>query len=196
MNTAILLLAAGGSRRMRGADKLLERIDGTALLTRSARTALASHAVETVVVLGANRSAREGALVDLPVRTVVNDDWRAGMGVSLAAGIDALSPGTDAAIVMLADMPDIGADLLNRMIDAAGPGTILRPVTMDGKPGNPVLFTRFYFPALAALTGDAGARTVIAAHRESLVTVPADETILTDLDTPEAWTIWRSENAD
>ncbi len=181
---------------MRGADKLLQTIDGTALLTRSARIALASSATETIAVLGANRSARLSALSGLPIRTVINADWHAGMGSSLAVGAAALSPDADAVIVMLADMPDIDADLLNRLIAAAAPGAILRPVTADTKPGNPVLFTHSYIPALTTLTGDEGARTVIAAHPESVVTIPANDAILTDLDTPEAWDEWRRANED
>ena len=194
MRTAVILLAAGGSSRMRGADKLLEDAGGAALLTRSARTALASDAVETLVVLGANRSARKAALTGLPVRTVINEGWRDGMGTTLAAGVASLADDVDAAIVMLADMPDIAPDLLNRLIARAVPGMILRPVTEKGQPGNPVLFTSSHFPALATLAGDSGARQVIAENRACLATIPADGSVLTDLDTPEAWAAWRKEN--
>ncbi len=179
---------------MRGADKLLQEIEGISLLTRSAHTALASNVDETIAVLGANRSVREAALAGLSIRFVVNEGWRAGMAGSIATGVMALSTDIEAVIVMLADMPDIDVDLLNRLIAKAASGAIVRPVTGDGKPGNPVLFSRAQFCALATLTGDEGARDVIAANRDALVTIPAGEGIHTDLDTPEAWTAWRTAN--
>jgi molybdenum cofactor cytidylyltransferase len=194
VNTTIMLLAAGGSTRMRGADKLLQKVDGLPLLTRNARIALSSDATETIVILGANRAAREAALDDLPIRFVVNEDWHAGMGTSIAVGTAALADDADAVIVMLADMPDIGVDFLNRFIASARPGAILQPVTKDGKRGNPVLFSRIHFPSLAMSSGDEGARRVIDANRDSVIPVPAESGVLTDLDTPEAWSAWRSRN--
>ena len=195
MSVAILLLAAGGSTRMRGGDKLLETLDGEPLLRRSARAALASKARETVVVLGANRSAREGALAGLPVRIVAHEGWRGGMGTSIAAGAAALAPGT-AVLVLPADMPDIAPALLDRLIAALppdAPRAIARPRTAAGASGNPVLFGPAHLPALAALDGDDGAREIVARNRASLAYLDdAGEGVLVDLDTPEAWAAYRA----
>ena len=195
MSVAILLLAAGGSTRMRGGDKLLETLGGEPLLVRSAQVALASSAENIIVVLGANRVARESVLAGLPVRIVVNENWQDGMGRSIAVGAAALAPGIRGVIVMPADMPDLTPALLDGLIgalSASAPETILRPRTREGKPGNPVLFGAVHLPALAALSGDAGARQVIAANRDDLRYIDVEgEAVLTDLDTPEAWRAYR-----
>ena len=195
MSIVVLLLAAGGSTRMRGGDKLLEPLDGEPLLRRSARTALASRARETLVVTGANRVAREAALAGLPVWIVHNADWRGGMGVSIAAGVAALAPAAPAVLVMPADMPDLDPALLDRLIDSLppdAPRTIVRPRTTEGTPGNPVLFGAAHLPALSALDGDDGARAVVARNRAFLRYLDdAGQGVLTDLDTPEAWAAWR-----
>jgi len=199
MSVTIVLLAAGASSRMRGGDKLLEVLEGEPLLRRSARTALASRASETLVVLGANRSDRQRALAGLPIRTVANKNWQDGMGSSIAVGA-ALVPQTRAVMILPADMPDITSALLDTLIAALppdAPGIILRPRTAAGSPGNPVLFGADHLPALAGLSGDAGARAVIARNPAALQYVlTGDEAILTDLDTPEAWAAYRAIRGD
>jgi len=193
---AIVLLAAGASRRMRGRDKLLEQIDGTPLLRRVADVAWSSTASEIVIVLGAQADARFAVLESLPFRIRRNPEWETGMASSIRRGIESLDPGVDAALIMLGDMPDIRAEMLNRMIDAFDPNQgvdIVRPVSASGPVGNPVLFGRRHFPALMALTGDTGAKSVIAASTESVLDFPTpDDSTLVDLDTPEAWDAWRS----
>ena len=59
--------------------------------------------------------------------------------------------------------------------------------TMAGKRGNPVLWSRRFFPELMALEGDVGARHLIAKYSEAVVEVPVTGTAaLTDVDTPDA----------
>ena len=193
---AIVLLAAGASSRMRGRDKLLEQIDGKPLLRRVADVAWASTASEIVVVLGAEAEARFAALETLPFRIVKNPDWQSGMASSIRSGIESLDTGVDAAIILLGDMPEIRPELINEMIAAFAPDRgidIVRPVSASGPVGNPVLFGRRHFAALAALTGDTGAKSVIVANADSVHDLPtSDDSTLVDLDTPEAWAEWKS----
>jgi molybdenum cofactor cytidylyltransferase len=59
--------------------------------------------------------------------------------------------------------------------------------TIDGKRGNPVLWSRRFFPDLMALEGDVGARTLIGRYGEAVIEVPMTGTAaLVDVDTPEA----------
>lgn len=190
-----LILAAGASSRMRGADKLAEEIDGEALLRRTARTALASDAAETLVVLGAWAERRAALLSGLPLRCLVNQNWAAGMGGSIAAGIAALPKGAAGVMILLADMPEITPDLLNRMIAgfAGEEQRIVVPQTSDGLRGNPVIFGSDHFPALGALTGERGAKSIIETNSTAILPVHAQKTaIRTDLDTPEEWAAWRA----
>ena len=195
MSVAFVLLAAGGSTRMRGGDKLLEEIDGETLLHRSARIACASDADSVVVVLGAREAERRAALSGLAVTTVVNAEWEQGMGGSIACGIGALS-GAEAAIIMLADMPDISSHMLNRIMaarDPCRPDQIIRPRDGQGRWGNPVLFCNGYFAGLTLLSGDEGARETLLKSVDCITPVTfGGKAALTDLDTPEAWAIWRA----
>lgn len=191
---AILLLAAGASRRMRGADKLLEPLGGEPLLRERARAALATGA-PVVVTLPPGAMERRAALAGLAVRIVEVADAAEGMGASLRAGVAALPAGVSGVLVLLADMPEIGAEDLRRLLEAhaARPGAILRASSEDGRPGHPVLFPAALFPELRRAAGDAGARALLAARAEEVVAVPLPGArALTDLDTPEAWAEWRA----
>lgn len=182
---------------MRGRDKLLEPLEeGVPLLRRVCDAAWASTAAEVVVVLGARAEARSDVLEFGGPRAVFNPDWQSGMASSIRAGIGALDDGIAGALILLGDMPEVDAPLMDRMIaafDPAGSIDIIRPRAASGPVGNPVLFGRRHFPALCSLSGDTGAKSVIAAHAGSTLDLPTgDDAVLVDLDTPEAWAAWRA----
>lgn len=186
---AVLILAAGQSRRMGRTNKLLVPVEGKPLLRHIVEAALASQASDALVVTGHQREAVEAVLAGTAVRSVHNPDYAQGLSTSLKAGIQALPTGTDAAIVCLGDMPEIDSALLDRLIAAFDPAagrTIVVP-THGGKRGNPVLWSSAYFPDMAALEGDVGAKHLIGEHREAVAEVPMDDAAsLIDIDTPEA----------
>jgi CTP:molybdopterin cytidylyltransferase MocA len=189
---AILLLAAGASSRMRGADKLLKTVGGRPLLARMAERALATgHPV--FVTLPEGGGPRRAALEGLNVTPVAVADAECGMSASIRAGIGAVAPDTPAALIMLADMPEITTADLDALLAAsarAGHGRIIRATGEDGTPGHPVLFPARLFPALKALQGDRGARTLVKREEPVLVPLPGRHA-LTDLDTPEDWQAWQ-----
>lgn len=194
-----VVLAAGAGRRMRGTDKLLEPVAGEPVLARVARAALASAADEVIVVVPPAHPERQAALSGLDLRVVEAAEHREGMAGSLRAGVAAVSPAADALVILLADMPDVGAADIDRLVAAFDPGEgreICRAATGDGKSGHPVLFGRRFFESLAQLTGDRGAREIIRASGEYLVEVATEgQGAVTDLDTPEAWAAWRAAAA-
>ncbi|MEM6973023.1 MAG: molybdopterin-binding/glycosyltransferase family 2 protein [Pseudomonadota bacterium] len=191
-----LLLAAGASRRMAGRDKLIEVIDGQAVLRLQAEALLKSGVEEVVVVLRPDAPARRAALADLPLRLIENPRAEEGMGASLAAGMAALDPRADAVLIALADMPELTAEDHARLLAAFDPGEgreIIRATAADGTPGHPVLFGRRFFEPLAMAAGDEGARRVVAEHGDYAVRVPLPALrATTDLDTPEEWSAWRA----
>lgn len=192
---ALLLLAAGASARMRGRDKLLEVVEGQPLLRRQAEAACATGA-RVFVTLPPGAAARRAALEGLTVEIVEVADADTGMAASFRAGIAALPETCRAVLVVLADMPELGAEDLRRFFNAfrSDPDEpILRGATRDGRPGHPVLFPRRCFGELAALRGDQGAKPVLLAHKDEvrLLSLPGRRA-LTDLDTPEAWEQWRN----
>jgi molybdenum cofactor cytidylyltransferase len=194
---AALVLAAGQSRRMGGVNKLLAEVDGRPMVARVVETALASRAAPVVVVTGHERAAVEGALVDTAegakVVLVHNPEHRAGLSTSLRRGLAALPEETEGVVVCLADMPRVPATAIDRLIDSFAPEqahAICLP-TWGGKRGNPVLLARRFFSEMQAVTGDVGARAVVAAHPEAVYEVAMDDlpdgrAVLLDVDTPEA----------
>ncbi|MEM0943699.1 MAG: molybdopterin-binding/glycosyltransferase family 2 protein, partial [Pseudomonadota bacterium] len=185
---AALMLAAGASRRMGGADKLMTEIEGEPLIRRTACRVLASAARPVITVTAPGQ--RQGALAGLEVSPVENPRAAEGMGTSLAAGIRALPAEIDGVLVLLADMPDVTAAHLDRLIAAFDPSEgreIIRATDEAGRPGHPVLFGRRFFEPLAALDGDRGAREILADHPDFVTDVAIGPAALTDLDTPEAW---------
>jgi molybdenum cofactor cytidylyltransferase len=186
---AAVVLAAGRSTRMGGPNKLLAEIRGRPLVRIVVEEALASHAKPVIVVVGHQRGEVEKVLADLPVQLIYNPDFAQGLGTSLKAGIAAVPAEADGAIVCLADMPQVDASLLNRLIAAFDPdrGALIVMPTVEGKRGNPVLWSRRFFPDLMAIEGDVGARHFIARYGEAVVEVPLEgRAALVDVDTPEA----------
>ena len=186
---AAVVLAAGRSTRMGGPNKLLAEIRGRPLVRIVVEEALASHAKPVIVVVGHQRGEVEKVLADLPVQLIYNPDFAQGLGTSLKAGIAAVPAEADGAIVCLADMPQVDASLLNRLIAAFDPdrGALIVMPTVEGKRGNPVLWSRRFFPDLMAIEGDVGARHFIARYGEAVVEVPLEgKAALVDVDTPEA----------
>jgi molybdenum cofactor cytidylyltransferase len=129
------------------------------------------------------------ALRGCKVTFVHNPDFAEGMSTSLKKGLAALPAGTDGILVCLADMPRIGAAVLDRLIAAFNPleGRAICVPTWNGKRGNPVLWDKRFFAEMAELAGDVGAKHLIGEHADLVAEVAmADDAILTDIDTPEA----------
>jgi molybdenum cofactor cytidylyltransferase len=188
-NLAALVLAAGRSTRMGGPNKLLAEIGGRPLVRIAAEQALASQARPVIVVTGHQRERVEAALAGLHVTFVHNPDYADGMSTSVKVGIAAVPPDADGAIVCLGDMPQVDAKLIDRLLAAFDPekGALVVVPTIDGKRGNPVVWSRRFFPELAALGGDVGARHLIASYPEAVAEVPvAGRAALVDVDTPDA----------
>ena len=164
VTTTGLLLAAGAGRRM-GMPKAL--VDGWLV-----------HAVDTladcdhvVVVLGAAADEATRLLDAHDVTIVVNPDWEEGMGSSLSVGLAHLLHG-DAArcLVSLVDLPDVGADVVRRLLDQPGTEGVLARAAYGGTPGHPVLIGRDHWAGVVgSADGDQGARTYLGAHRVTLV---------------------------
>lgn len=194
--TPILILAAGASRRMGGADKLLQTVAGRPLLAEMIRRACATGR-DVVVALPGPDHPRARVLNGTCARPVWVPDAGEGMAASIRAGAGALPPDATGVMILPADMPELTeADLraaLEAFERAAPPRPILRAVDEDGTPGHPVIFPGDLFAKLKCLTGDEGARGVVQAHDARLVLLPLPEGhATTDLDTPAQWAAWRA----
>ncbi|MDP8924359.1 MAG: NTP transferase domain-containing protein [Chloroflexota bacterium] len=188
MNVGAIVLAAGTSSRM-GRPKLLLPLGGTSLVRRAVETAVGSRAKQVVVVTGAHREQVERELAGLPVGLAHNPDFAAGMSGSLRAGLLALRPETDAAVVLLADQPFIGPEVVDALIEvyAATRAPVVRP-RYAGQPGNPVLWDRSLFGQLLEQRGDQGGRELLRQYTDRIAwrELP-DARAQEDVDTPEAY---------
>jgi molybdenum cofactor cytidylyltransferase len=192
---AAIVLAAGQSRRMGGPNKLLAEVGGKPLVRNAVEQVLASQARPVILVTGHQRAEVEKALAGLSVQIVHNPDYAAGLSTSLRAGLAAVPAEADGAMIALADMPQVNAELIDRLIAAFEPtrGALIVLPTIEGKRGNPVLWSRRFFPELMAVEGDVGARHLIGAYAEAIAEVPVtDGTALIDVDTPEELAAARS----
>jgi molybdenum cofactor cytidylyltransferase len=187
-NVAAIILAAGQSRRMGGPNKLLARFGGEPLIRRMAARAIASKADTVVVVTGHRAGDISTALDGLGVEIVHNPAFAEGLATSLKAGLQTVPPEAGGALVLLADMPEITAAIIDKLIDTfrarSGPAIVLP--TIEGKRGNPVLWSRAFFPELMSITGDTGARHILARHEEAVERVEIGAAAGVDVDTPEA----------
>jgi molybdenum cofactor cytidylyltransferase len=187
-----LLLAAGSARRF-GADKRRARLAG-GLPMLEATLLRYQHAFARLRVVlragDAGLAAELAALLRAGDDVVLSAGAEHGMGHSLADGIRGL--GWDYAFIGLGDMPFVTVTTLRVLVArmhaalAAGRAAIVQPA-FAGALGHPVGFAARHFAALAALTGDRGARAVVMRHAGDHVVVPClDAGVVTDIDTPAA----------
>jgi molybdenum cofactor cytidylyltransferase len=186
---AAIVLAAGRSSRMGAANKLLTDVDGMPMVRRVVEAATASHAKPVVVVTGNEQGKVQATLRGCKATFVHNPRFAEGMSTSLQVGVAALPANLDGALVCLGDMPLVTAAVLDRLIAAFNPveGRAICVPTWNGKRGNPVLWDRRFFAAMADLAGDVGAKHLIGEHADLVAEVAmSDDAVLTDIDTPEA----------
>lgn len=182
---AAVVLAAGAARRF-GAQKLLAPLAGATVVRCAVERVLAARLDDVVVVLGREADGVRQGLEGLPLRTVVNPRFGEGLGTSLAAGIGALAPACDAALVALGDQPAVSPAVIDALVSRwrAQRTAIVAP-RYRGQRGNPVLFDRTLFAELCAVRGDIGARELIARSAERLALIDVDDEMPVDVDTPD-----------
>lgn len=170
-----------------GTPKQLLMVEGRPLIVRAAEAVLASPAWPVVVVLGAHSGQIRPVLARLPVLIVENPAWTEGVASSIRTGITALrqfSRMVDAAAFVLCDQPALSAETITRLAAAQrSSGRTIAAASYGGRNGAPALFLRKHFPALAALTGDEGARNLLNGAGGQVAAVEMPE-FAADLDTP------------
>lgn len=187
-----IVLAAGRSRRMGEPKALLSAGDET-FLRRIVRELAEGGCTRVVVVTGtgddAARIAAEAHAAGAEV--VVNGDPEAEQVDSLRAGLTALPPEAEAAVVAPVDVPDVAAGLVRGLVDGfRRTGAPVVVPAAGGRHGHPVLFGRAVFGELLEEALPEGARTVVHRHRETALEIPVDR-LPPDLDTPEEYRRWR-----
>jgi molybdenum cofactor cytidylyltransferase len=195
-NIPIILLAAGNSNRMRGADKLMMDVNGQPLVRHLAEIARAVTNAPVIVTLPPRPHLRYRALDGCELRLVPVTNAEEGMNASIRAGFAALPDDASAAMLLLSDLPELTRSDLSCVMQAHATkpdNLVWRGATKDLKPGHPVIFAASLFDDVKRLEGDGGARDAVALAGDRVVLVPLPgQHARRDLDTPEDWAVWRA----
>lgn len=181
---AVLILAAGESKRL-GKPKQLLPYQQSTLLEYSISCAK-SVSTNILIVLGANAEAiREK--INLPdYQSVINPNWKEGIGSSIAFGIQSLVgkfSSCKQVMILLTDQPKISAQLLDKLVLSHQKESSLITACNYGETfGVPAIFDQSLFSQLAELKNDQGAKPIIKAYisNTSLVDFPEGKI---DIDT-------------
>lgn len=179
-----VILAAGGSRRY-GGRKLLAPLEGKPLLQHVLDAANASALGEVVLVVGDSADEVLAGVRAGRARVVVNEAHAGGQSTSLRAGLRAAG-GADAVVVLLGDQPRVTPALIDALVErqrATGAAAVVS--SAKGRRSPPTLLRRELWPALESLTGDVGAREILAGRRDvAVLEVTAPLGSLEDVDRP------------
>lgn len=181
---AVLVLAAGASRRMNDIKQILAFKDST-LLENALKTAKMSKNDQVFCVLGANKEEIQQKVDFQGIEIIQNDDWNEGLGKSIAVGVAFIQDykDYDGIIVILADQPFITSAYLDKMIEKfiENKSEIIA-TSYSGKPGVPAVFPQKIFSELTKLSGDSGAKELLRSEK-NIIKLEAENTF--DVDIPE-----------
>ncbi len=177
-DTAVLILAAGGSRRL-GRPKQLVRLGREPLVVRAVRVARTLRPLWIGVVVGARAGRVAAALTGLDAKIVHARRWRDGLAASLAAGVRHAPRRARWLLVMTVDQWRLGGADLARLLAASGRNPAA--AAYAGRFGVPAVFPRRQWVALLRLRGDRGAQQLLAGAPTTAVPMPS---AAIDLDTP------------
>ncbi len=185
-----LILAAGQSARMGRSKPLLPWSSGQSIIQHLVRVAQQAEVGDVCVVAGHDAALIAAELVSSDISIVVNYDYaNQKMITSLQVGLRALAITTRAALIMLADMPLIGAHIIKDVVQAwRATGAWAVVPAYQGQRGHPVLFGRELWPTLLSLPPDAAPRDALRQYPQHIHLMPVDDpAILLDMDTPDAY---------
>lgn len=192
-----VVLAAGSSTRM-GKNKLLFDVDGESVVRRAVRQAASAGLDPVIVVVGyeAELVRRELDRFDATCLIAVNSDYERGINSSLKTGLAAVPASAVAAVVMLADMPLVTAEMIAALVTRYRASEAPLVISdYDGVNAPPMLYDRSLFEELRMMEGEGCGRQVVRRHKSSAEVIAWPVSALTDLDVPSDYELVRSLSA-
>jgi len=188
--------AAGLSSRMGGPlPKPLLPWGSSTVIETVVSTLLAAAVDEVIVVTGHRADEIEARLAGYAVRCVRNPHYaRGGMLSSIQAGLRAADSETAAALLALADQPQMEVGVARQVVQAfrAGDGHGLIVPSYALRRGHPITLPRRLWPEILALHAGDSLRSVIQRHASEIEYLAVNTpSVLADLDTPEQYAISR-----
>ena len=178
----IIILAAGKSR-FGDSDKRFTVLPHGGVLVNALVRRAKKAGLDVSVVINAKDTI--ASKIDAPCILAPNAGQGMGASIADALSVFAKQSAAESLLIMPGDLPLLRIESLRRVAASAAPNRIIVP-ECEGRRGHPVAFGRQFWPLLRALTGDEGARSLIAKHHESVDIVELqDEGIYSDADTPE-----------
>ena len=192
MSRKAILLCAGKSTRFGVDNKLLHELNGTPICSHALNNLLDSSVEQILVVTGHQPDQVISALknhcdigpTNKRVRFIHNPIFAKGMGHSIATAMGYVED-ADTITVCLGDMPQIDGKLIDALHTTwqNNPNFLAVVPTTNGKRGNPVLLALGLFESLRTLTGDSGARHILAQIDELVLELPVGtDAIFMDID--------------
>lgn len=189
-DAALIVLAAGYSRRM-GDQKLLLPWRGGAPIIRHVVTAVLAAAsrierASVALVCNPDFPSVSKAVSEFDPNIVWNMNAYKGLSSSLRAGIEwARKVQASRAVIVLGDQPDVDPQVIEQVARGVGhSGVLIAQARYRGVPGHPVGFSDRLFSALEAASGDEGGRSVVRDHAVERRFIDVDDDALRDVDTP------------
>ena len=187
METGIIILAAGNSSRL-GRPKQLLDYKGKSLLDIVIQAAVDSHCRPILVVLGAYATEIKEQLQHAEIETIINENWKEGMGSSISLGLGTLLNRQEAleqVIIAVADQPFISSQIFHDLIETQQKTNKAIVASKYAQTiGTPVLFCKQYFEALLSLKGNHGAKGIVEQHSEDTTAISFESGQI-DIDTEQ-----------
>lgn len=182
---AAVILAAGISSRARR-NKLMVKVDGRPLFLKAVEAAVKSKASPVFVITGYDAENMEEYLENLDINVLRNHDYTSGVKTSIRLGLKSVPSSCDGALLIPADMPNLSADYLNRMIKkfAKGKERQLVVTACGGQKYNPVLWSKDLYANADLVPEDSHLRQVFLEHSDYLRQVEADPDLCLDVNFP------------
>ncbi len=186
--TAILILAAGESKRL-GEPKQLLPYKETNLLQHKIAQFQDLRDVQVFVVLGAYFEDIFPLLRKQSITAIKNSAWINGMGSSISKGVELIRKKNlfDRVLITLCDLPLIDTQHYREMIDfSLSSGKRIVQTTYEDTSGVPVIFDKSLFNELSYLSDEQGAKPLIKKYKKEVEKIRSSQPYF-DIDTKDAY---------
>jgi len=169
MITAILL-AAGQSKRLFNQNKLIKNFKGKLLVNYAVQSIIKSKIEKLIIVLGFEYlKVKKKINKNKKIKFVINHNYTRGIASSIKCGLKKISNKSDGFIIVQADMPEIGKNILNKLYKEikTNKKEIFVP-RKNNKIGNPIGFKLSMINQLKKISGNRGAKFIILKNKSKI----------------------------